>query len=497
MAGITELLSLLSEVFGLTGSFKRRVAIIILHLIGAYVLANLLFSLLFSFLAERFATFSFAQFIATASPDLLNLLKFLAFLLSLIAVILSLHLLRTSIIRDFFLTKIEIQVLKKLMKYALSELSVREAIVEVLSDIVKDLQFGSVRVIIYIVIPIILYYISLGALLSSVCNLFNATFLCPNYALPSKPEVTDLFSSTVWQVGAVFLSVHIVHTWLYVESNGEYSLYPHFRLYVLRGAIRRLLLNVRRKQENQRNDSSPPRLSEHPIEFFILTLLASLVPPLPIPTKPKTFVAILLPMTKQVSCYGTPTTSDQRNQICLTGKWQKEEAFASLLSALREVAGDTAKLFICDSSQIASETIKKLEKRKDINKIPQECSIDNSKYSFYGPLMFRYNLFQCMLDAIYKAFEKGRMGLYDMLIVAELQLVNGIPVRYEVMTGRGRREIKECYCRLEVDQVNDKTKNVDQNQTNKYYPIYLIAAWGDTAEEISQIPLCIPPPTQT
>jgi hypothetical protein len=105
MAGITELLSLLSEVFGLTGSFKRRVAIIILHLIGAYVLANLLFSLLFSFLAERFATFSFAQFIATASPDLLNLLKFLAFLLSLIAVILSLHLLRTSIIRDFFLNK--------------------------------------------------------------------------------------------------------------------------------------------------------------------------------------------------------------------------------------------------------------------------------------------------------------------------------------------------------------------------------------------------------
>ena len=66
------MLSLLSNVFGLVGGFKRRVAIVILHLIGAYV-STQCSSHLFLFLAERFATFLPAQFIATASPDLLNL----------------------------------------------------------------------------------------------------------------------------------------------------------------------------------------------------------------------------------------------------------------------------------------------------------------------------------------------------------------------------------------------------------------------------------------
>jgi hypothetical protein len=99
-------------------------------------------------------------------------------------------------------------------------------------------------------------------------------------------------------------------------------------------------------------------------------------------------------------------------------------------------------------------------------------------------LRFRYYLFQCMVEAIYKAFEKGRVSPHDLLIVAELKLVNGIPVRYEV-TKKGREvEIKECYCKLKADQVNET-----------YYPIYLIAAWGDSAEDISQISLCLRLPT--
>jgi hypothetical protein len=75
---------------------------------------------------------------------------------------------------------------------------------------------------------------------------------------------------------------------------------------------------------------------------------------------------------------------------------------------------------------------------------------------------------------------------HDLLIVAELKLVNGIPVRYEV-TKKGREvEIKECYCKLKADQVNET-----------YYPIYLIAAWGDSAEDISQTSLCLRLPTHS
>ena len=138
MAHIIDLLSLLVNIsgllvgiFGLTGSFKRRVAIVILHLVGAYILAQF-FSSVPLFLAKVLATFLSAQFIATAS---LNLLKFLSFLLSLIAVILSLHLLYTSI-RNFLFTKVDAQAVKKFIEYISSELSIKDATDKVLSDIV-------------------------------------------------------------------------------------------------------------------------------------------------------------------------------------------------------------------------------------------------------------------------------------------------------------------------------------------------------------------------
>ncbi len=485
MAHIIDLLSLLVNVsgllvgiFGLTGSFKRRVAIVILHLVGAYILAQF-FSSVSLFLAKGLATFLSAQFIATASPVLL---KFLSFLLSLIAVILSLHLLYTSI-RDFLFTKVKAQMMKKFIEYISSELSIKDATDKALSDIVKDLRPGLKYALIHmshVLLPVFLYYISLGALLLGVCNFFNAAFLCQN--------------DVVWQVGAVFLSVHIVHTWLSVTSNGKYSLYPHLQLYVLRGfirgIIRQLLSKVyQREQENQRNGFLS-RLCVY-IEFFILTLLASLTPPLPIRTELKTFLAILLPLPKGVNCYGISTEKDQRNQRCEIGecpemrKWLDDEVFQSLLSALKEVVGNTGYTVPCDSVQAISEIIKELEGKKNINKISQECKVDSK---FYGPLKFRYYLFRCMVKAIYKAFEKGRVSPHDLLIVAELQLVNGIPVRYEV-TKKGREaEIKECYCKLKADQVNET-----------YYPIYLIAAWGDSAEEISQTSLykCQFPPLST
>jgi len=495
MAHIIDLLSLLVNVsgllvgiFGLTGSFKRRVAIIILHLVGAYVSAQLIlisayilaqcFLHLFPFLAEWFSTFLSAQPIVTASPDLL---KFLSFLLSFIAVILSLHLLYMST-RDFLFTKVDAQTVKKFIEYISSELSIKDATDKVLSDMVKDLPPSLKYVIIhmsYFLLPVFLYYISLGVLLLGVCNFFNAAFLCQNDA--------------VWQVGAVFLSVHIVHTWLSVTSNGKYSLYSSFQLYVLRGfirgIIRQLLSKVyQREQENQRNGFLP-RLSAY-IEFFILTLSASLMPPLPI-QELKTFLAILLPWPKGVNCYGISTEKDQRDQICKMGvwpetrKWLEDEVFQSLFSALKEVVGNTGNLVPCDSVQTISEIIRKLEGKKGISKISQECKADNNADSkFYGPLTFRYYLFQCIVEAIYKAFEKGRVSHHDLLIVAELQLVNGIPVRYEV-TKKGREvEIKECYCKLKADQVNET-----------YYPIYLIAAWGDSAEDMSQISLCLRLPT--
>jgi hypothetical protein len=467
MAHIIDLLSLLINVFGLTGDFKRRVAIVILHLVGAYILAQF-FSPVSLFLAEWFSTFLSAQFIATASP---GLLKFLSFLLSLIAVILSLQLLNTSI-RDFLFTKVEAQMMRKFIEYISSEISIKDATDKALSDIAKDLRPSLKYALIhmsYILFLVLLYYISLGALLLGVCNLFNATFLCPNDA--------------VWQVGAVFLAIHIVHTWLYVTSDGKYSLYSSFQLYVLTGFICQLSQKVcRRKQENQRNVFLL-RLSAY-VEFFTLTLLASLMPPLPIHTELKTFSAILLPRPIGVNCYGIPTEKDQQNQKCDTSKWQEDEAFQLLLSALKEVAGNTGDPVPCNSVQAISEIIKKLEGKKGISKISQECKADSE---FYGPLKFRYYLFQCMVEAIYKAFEKGRVSPHDLLIVAELQLVNGIPVRYEV-TKKGREvEIKECYCKLIADQVNET-----------YYPIYLIAAWGDSAEEISQmslISLCLRLPT--
>jgi hypothetical protein len=325
---------------------------------------------------------------------------------------------------------------------------------------VKDLRLGSAHA--FIILSLFLYHISLSVLSLGVCNFFNATFLCPNDA--------------VWQVGAVFLTVHIVHTWLYVTSDGKYSLYSSFQLYVLTGFIRQLSQKVcRRKQENKRNDSLP-RLSA--FKFFIVSFIASLTPPLPIRTELKTFLALLLPWPKGVNCYGT--TKDQRDQICNkmgvwpeTRKWLEDEVFQSLLSALKEVVGDTGYLVPCDSTQIVEM---KLEGKKGISIISQECKADSN----YGPLRFRYYLFRCMVEAIYKAFEKGRVSPHDLLIVAKLQLVNGIPVRYEV-TKKGREvEIKECYCKLIADRVNET-----------YYPIYLIAAWGDSAEEISQISLCL------
>jgi hypothetical protein len=164
-------------------------------------------------------------------------------------------------------------------------------------------------------------------------------------------------------------------------------------------------------------------------------------------------------------------------------KWLKDEVFQSLLSALKEVVGNTGSLVPCDSDQAISETIEKLKGKKNIDIISQECKADSK---FYGPLTFRYYLFRCMVEAIYKAFEKGRVSPHDLLIVAELQLVNGIPVRYDVTKKGGEVEIKECYCKLKADQVN-KT----------YYPIYLIAAWGDSAEEISLISLCLRLPTRS
>ena len=480
MAHIIDLLSLLVNVsgllvgiFGLTGGFKRRVAIIILHLVGAYILAQCL-SPVPLFLAEWLSTFLSAQLIVTASPVLL---KFLSFLLSLIADIHSLHLLYTSI-KDFLFTKVKAQMMRKFIEYISRELSIKDATDKVLSDIVKDLRpnlkYALINML-YILFPVFLYYISLGALLLGVCNFFNAAFLCQNDA--------------VWQVGAVFLSVHIVHTWLSVTSNGKYSLYSSFQLYVLRGfirgIIRQLLSKVyQREQENQRNGFLP-RLSAY-IEFFILTLSASLMPPLPIRTELKTFLAILLPWPKGVNCNGISTENDQRNQRCKIvecpemRKWREDEVFQSLLSALKEVVGDTGYLVPCDSTRI-DEIIRELEGKKGISKIPHKCKADSK---FYGPLEFRYNLYQCMVKAVYKAFEKGRVTPYDLLIVAELQLVNGIPVRYEV-TEKGREvEIKECYCKLKADQVNET-----------YYPIYLIAAWGDSAEDISQTSLCLRLPT--
>jgi hypothetical protein len=141
--------------------------------------------------------------------------------LSLIAVILSLHLLYTSI-RDFLFTKVEAQTVKKFIEYISSELSIKDATDEVLSDMVKDLRPGSAHA--FITLSLFLYHISLSVLSLGVCNFFNATFMCPNDA--------------VWQVGAVFLTVHIVHTWLYVTSDGKYSLYSPFQLYVLTGFIR-------------------------------------------------------------------------------------------------------------------------------------------------------------------------------------------------------------------------------------------------------------------
>jgi len=474
MAHIIDLLSLLVNVsgllvgiFGLTGGFKRRVAIVILHLVGAYILAQL-FSPVSLFLAKGLATF-LSQFIATAPP---TPLKFLSFLLSLIAVMLSLYLLYTSI-KDFLFTKVETQTARKFIEYISSELSIKDATDKVLSDIVKDLRPGLKYAFIrmsYFLFPVFLYYISLGALLLGVCNFFNAAFLCQNDA--------------VWQVGAIFLAVHIVHTWLSVTSNGKYSLYSSFQLYVLtgfiRGIIRQLLSKVyQRKQENQRNGFLP-RLSA--FEFFIVSFIASLMPPLPI-QELKTFSAILLPLPKGVNCSGT--TKDQRDQICKMGvwpetrKWLEDEIFQLLLSALKEVVGNTGSLVPCDSTQIV-EIIRKLEGKKGIGKISHECKADSN----YGPLKFRYNLYQCMVEAVYKAFEKGRVSPHDLLIVAELQLVNGIPVRYEV-TKKGREvEIKECYCKLKADQVNET-----------YYPIYLIAAWGDSAEDISQTSLCLRLPT--
>jgi hypothetical protein len=492
MAHIMDLLSLLINVFGLTGGFKRRVAIVTLHLIGAYVSAQLMAQLILPvayilaqfftpvslFLAKLFSTFLPAQFIATASP---GLPKFLSFLLSLIAVILSLHLLYTSI-RDFLFTKVEAQTVKKFIEYILSEISIKDATDKVLSDIVKDplpsLKYAFIHMS-YFLLPVILYYISLGALLLGVCNFFNAAFLCQNDA--------------VWQVGGVFLAVHIFHTWLSVTSNGKYSLYPHFQLYVLTGfvhqlwqkipeIIRRLLSKVCR------------RLSAY-VEFFFVSLIASLTPPLPI-QEPKTFFTILLPWPKEVNCYGIATEKDQRNQRCKIvecpemRKWLEDEVFQSLLSALKEIVGNTGYLVPCDSVQAISETIKKLEGKKNINKISQKCIADRQKCTadskFYGPLKFRYYLFRCMVEAIYKAFEKGRVSPHDLLIVAELQLVNGIPVRYEVTENRREVEIKECYCKLKADQVDET-----------YYPIYLIAAWGDSAEEISQISLCLRLPTHS
>ena len=439
------------------------------------------------FLAEWFSAFLPAQFIATASPVLL---KFLSFLLSLIAVIFSLHLLYTSI-RDFLFTKVGAQTVKKFIEYISSELSIKDATDKVLSDIVKDLPPSLKYVIIrmsYVLLPVILYYISLGALLLGVCNFFNATFLCPNDA--------------VWQVGAVFLSVHIVHTWLSVTSNGRYSLYPHLQLYVLTGFIRQLsqLQKIqgiirwlsqricRHKRKTQRNGYLP-RLFAY-VEFFTLTLLVSLTPPLPIRTELKTFLAILLPLPKGVDCQGISTEKDQRNQRCKIvecpemRKWLKDEVFQSLLSALKEVIGNTGYLVPCDSTQTI-EIIKKLEGKKGISEVSHKCKADSK---FYGPLTFRYYLFQCMLEAVYKAFEKGRVSPHDLLIVAELQLVNGIPVRYEVTKKGGEVEIKECYCKLKADQVDET-----------YYPIYLIAAWGDSAEEISQTSLyrCQFPPLST
>ena len=381
--------------------------------------------------------------------------------------------------------------MKKFIEYISSELSIKDATDKVLSDIVKDLPPSLKYVIIrmsYVLLPVILYYISLGALLLGVCNFFNATFLCPNDA--------------VWQVGAVFLSVHIVHTWLSVTSNGRYSLYPHLQLYVLTGFIRQLsqLQKIqgiirwlsqricRHKRKTQRNGYLP-RLFAY-VEFFTLTLLVSLTPPLPIRTELKTFLAILLPLPKGVDCQGISTEKDQRNQRCKIvecpemRKWLKDEVFQSLLSALKEVIGNTGYLVPCDSTQTI-EIIKKLEGKKGISEVSHKCKADSK---FYGPLTFRYYLFQCMLEAVYKAFEKGRVSPHDLLIVAELQLVNGIPVRYEV-TKKGREvEIKECYCKLKADQVDET-----------YYPIYLIAAWGDSAEEISQTSLyrCQFPPLST
>ncbi len=353
MAHVIDLLSLLVNVsgllvgiFGLTGSFKRRVAIVILHLVGAYILAQF-FSPVSLFLAECFSTFLPAQFIATASPVLL---KFLSFLLSLIAVILSLHLLYTSI-RDFLFTKVDAQMMRKFIEYISGEISIKDAIDKALSDIAKDLRPSLKYALIhmsYILPPVFLYYISLSALLLGVCNFFNAAFLCQKDA--------------VWQVGAVFLAVHIVHTWLSVTSNGKYSLYPHLQLYVLTGFIRQLLQLQKiqgiirqllskvyqRKRKNQRNGSSPPRLSA--FKFFILTLLASLTPPLPIRTELKTFLAILLPRPTGVDCHGISTEKDQRNQRCKIvecpemSKWLKDEVFQSLLSALKEVVGNTGVL---------------------------------------------------------------------------------------------------------------------------------------------------------
>jgi hypothetical protein len=178
------------------------------------------------FLAECFSTFLPAQFIATASPVLL---KSLSFLLALIAVMFSLYLLYTSI-RDFLFTKVDAQMMRKFIEYISGEISIKDAIDKALSDIAKDLRPSLKYALIhmsYILILVFLYYISLGALLLGVCNFFNAAFLCQKDA--------------VWQVGAVFLAVHIVHTWLSVTSNGKYSLYPHLQLYVLTGFIRQLL----------------------------------------------------------------------------------------------------------------------------------------------------------------------------------------------------------------------------------------------------------------
>jgi len=466
LSTLIEILSLLHQIFPFTSDRKRQILAILLHLLTAYVLANVGY-IIVSIGYRYLYVYLFSNvridlyiFLYLSSPDFYQYLYLLATILSISAVMLSTYLLYNTFLQTHKLQTDEIEALKHLFKKAIDELDTEHAIQKFAERFIGNRL--NIKKISYFIFLLILYYCSFIELLISSSKLFNLQFLHPHHAL------------RMWlphQLFAVLLAIHMSHTLLYAVSDARHYLYPPTLMSLLTVVLRRplSLLELSSPKNSTAIDMAGKGLKPGGLVYFLVSLIVSVFPYLPIvSTNNKMRLIALLPRPQRVSCYGVP--SNERTGECKGSKWQQDDVLRHLMNYLMEMRVTP---LICEHSIITDSIKKMAPKGGGEEKVTlQGRKVELSKME--GPLMFLHKLASAVAASFIDLLNSGNVGIDEGLVAFKIELSSGIPYQYSIYYRNRSEEIKYCYCKLFINN-------------EKLYPIYIVAAWGEKTEELYQL----------